>query len=131
MDPRARATIAVILVDTSIWIDHFKSASPILHSVIADDLLVTHDFVIAELAMGHVPKRELFLSQLRLFPRLPMVDETEFLNFVEQKRLSATGIGMCDAHMLASISRVPEATLWTGDRRLRTQAGHLGVRCLD
>ena len=119
----------MILVDTSIWIDHLKSADATLNSIIAEARLLTHDFVIAELAMGQIAQRAYFFRLLRTFPRAPTVDEADFLTFVDQHGLSATGLGMADAHLLAGLAEQPGAMLWTRDRRLLAHAERIGATC--
>lgn len=119
----------MILVDTSIWIDHFRIAQPELGNVIADGLLACHDMVIGELAMGYIPQRERLLRVLRSYPRIPTVDELTFLDFVDDHKLAATGVGMADAHMLASIAQQVDVVLWTRDRRMLGHAERIGLQC--
>lgn len=111
----------MILVDTSIWIDHLRSGSPALAALLQTDAVCTHDFVIGELACGNLRKRAEVLSLLQSLPRLSAATEDETLFFIEQQQLMGRGIGYIDAHLLAAavIRNVP---IWTKDKRLKAIA---------
>lgn len=107
----------MILVDTSIWIDHLRSGSPALAALLQNEAVCTHDFVIGELACGNLHNRAEVLSLLQSLPRLSAATEDEALFFIEQQRLMGRGIGYIDAHLLAAavIRNIP---IWTKDKRL-------------
>ncbi len=107
----------MILVDTSVWIDHLRVGNPRLKSLLHDEQVLTHPFVVGELACGSVRNREEILGLLRALPEARVAEHHEVLTFVESRRLSNRGIGWVDAHLLASalLSGVP---LWTLDRHL-------------
>jgi predicted nucleic acid-binding protein len=107
----------VILVDTSIWIDHLRSGSAALATLLQGDLVCTHDFVIGELACGNLRNRSEVLGLLQSLPRLSAASEEEALYFIEQRHIMGRGIGYIDAHLLAAavIRNVP---IWTKDKRL-------------
>jgi predicted nucleic acid-binding protein len=107
----------VILVDTSIWIDHLRSNSPELAAMLKDEVVCTHDFVIGELACGSLRNRAEVLGLLQSLPRLSPASENETLFFIEQQQLMGRGIGYVDVHLLAAavIRNVP---IWTKDKRL-------------
>lgn len=111
----------MILVDTSIWIDHLRSGSPTLAALLQTDAVCTHDFVIGELACGNLRKRAEVLSLLQSLPRLSAATEDETLFFIEQQQLMGRGIGYIDAHLLAAavIRNVP---IWTKDKHLKAIA---------
>lgn len=108
----------MILVDTSVWVDHLRSAEPVLVELLGRDEVDCHRLVVEELAMGSIKRRgevlEL-LGRLRLFPELT---HDEVLALVERKRLWGQGLSAVDAHLLGSVSLVPGAKLWTRDKRL-------------
>lgn len=117
----------MILVDTSVWVDHLHSAEPILVELLGRDEVGCHPLVVEEFAMGSIKRRgevlEL-LGRLRLFPELT---HDEVLTLVERKRLWGQGLSAVDAHLLGSVSLVPGAKLWTRDKRLSTAGQGAGV----
>lgn len=117
----------MILVDSSIWIDHLRSANAALAVALAEGGVVQHPFVTAELALGSLAQRDRFVGMLGLLPPAPVVDQTMLLGFVTEQRLFGTGLGMVDAHLLASATHGEGARLWTNDRRLAEQADRLGL----
>jgi len=117
----------VILVDTSVWIDHFRSGVPHLAAALEKRLVVTHAFVIGELALGNLRQRDIVLASLRRLTTVPVVRDAELLEFIAQRSLSGRGIGFVDAHLVAACHLSPGMRLWTRDRRLRTIAEEQGV----
>lgn len=115
----------MILVDTSIWVDHIREPHPTLIPLIAARDVIMHRLVIEELAMGHLPQRARTLEMMMRLPRLDMVRTTELISFIGREGLIGTGIGPNDAHLLASTLK-SAARLWTGDKRLAAQARRLG-----
>lgn len=116
----------MVLVDTSIWIDHFKKANGHLRKLLLEERVVMHPFVIGELACGNLKNRAEILSLLKSLPQSQKASQEEVLNFVETHRLAGRGIGLIDAHLLAS-AVLSKAGLWTADRRLREVSSGLGV----
>lgn len=116
----------MILVDTSVWIDHLRRRSAPLVAALEAGTVVTHPFVIGELACGMIRRRAEVLSLLQRLERTPVVTEEEALRLLEERRLMGRGIGWVDVHLLAS-SLVTSARLWTVDRRLATVARDLGT----
>ncbi|HLA24749.1 MAG TPA: PIN domain-containing protein [bacterium] len=111
----------MILVDTSVWIDHLRVGNPRLASLLQDALVLTHPFVIGELACGRLENREQVLTFLRVLPTAQLAEHNEVLGFVERHRLYGRAIGWIDAHLLAS-ARLSAAALWTLDRPLHRVA---------
>jgi predicted nucleic acid-binding protein len=116
----------VILVDTSVWVDHLRKGNPRLAKLLFDAEVLAHPFVIGEISLGRIGKRQEVLSLLRDLPKAEPASHDEVLHFVERHRLDGAGIGWVDAHLLcaAALSRAP---LWTADRRLASTAVHLGL----
>jgi predicted nucleic acid-binding protein len=115
----------VILIDSSIWIDHLRRSEPALERLLSDDLVICHPFVIGELACGHLRRRDAFLNGLSELPMVPTATHKEALGFVERHALAGSGIGWTDVHLLASTALLPTATLWTRDKRLAAAAAAL------
>jgi predicted nucleic acid-binding protein len=116
----------VILVDSSIWIDHLRSPQPSLEALLAAGRVVCHPFVIGELACGHLRQRQKMLAQLGELDQLPVVSHDEALAFVEARALAGRGVGWADVHLLAS-ALVARAQLWSRDKRLAAVAAELGL----
>ena len=117
----------MILVDSSVWIGHFREADPELTKVLDDDQVVTHPFVVGELAMGNLPQRVVLLRRLVRLHGAVIASDTEVLQFIEHERLFGLGLGYIDVHLLASTRLTPDARLWSRDRRLADVAQRLGI----
>jgi predicted nucleic acid-binding protein len=115
----------VILVDTSVWIDHLRSGNSRLAALLEGAEVLSHPFVLGELACGTMRRRSEILTLLGYLPKAPRADEDEALAFVEAHRLHGIGLGWIDVHLLAS-ARLAGAPLWTRDRRLSAAATRLG-----
>jgi predicted nucleic acid-binding protein len=115
----------VILVDTSVWIDHFRKRDAALGEALQDGEVLTHSFVIGELACGNLGNRREILSLLDALPRAREATHEEVMALVDRRRLMGKGLGYIDVHLLASSLLTPDATLWTRDRRLATAASAL------
>jgi predicted nucleic acid-binding protein len=112
----------VILVDTSVWIDYFRSGLPRLAADLEADEVLLHPWVLGELALGQLgPRRARILADLALLPAAPLIPDEVVLGLVDRRTLSGSGIGWVDAQLLAS-SLVAGARLWTNDRRLHRAA---------
>lgn len=108
----------MVLVDTSVWIDHLRRTNPTLVGLLESAQVVVHPFVVGELACGSLWRRRDTLELLAMLPTAPMAAHAEVLALVEHRRLWGIGIGWVDAHLLAS-ARLGGIPLWTQDRRLR------------
>jgi predicted nucleic acid-binding protein len=117
----------VILVDTSIWIDHFRQTDLILEALIDRDDVLTHPFVIGEVAMGRMRQRELILADMRGLPHAVSAMDEEVLDFVQDNSLFGLGIGYVDAHLLAATRLTLGTALWTRDKRLDAAAQRLSL----
>ena len=114
------------LVDTSVWVDHLRAGNRTLVSLLHDAEVLTHPFVIAELACGQLRNRREILGLLHTLPVARVAEHREVLAFVEHHHLFGRGIGWIDAHLLAS-ALLSQARLITLDRRLSTLAARVGV----
>lgn len=116
-----------ILADTSIWIDHFRKNDDRLGTLLARRAVVLHPFVLGELALGSHIKFRNVIDDLKDLPRAMLPDHDEVLEFILQGRLSGSGIGYVDAHLLASTLLTPDTRLWTRDKKLRVVAERLKI----
>jgi len=117
----------VILVDTSVWINHLRVADERLTALLDAGEVLGHPFVIGELALGNLRPRDAVLSDLRDLPQATVAENEHVLDFVERSALFGRGIGYVDAHLLAAARLTVEARLWTTDRRLQSVAAKLGL----
>jgi predicted nucleic acid-binding protein len=117
----------VILVDTSVWIEHIRSANTLLLSRLHDEAVLAHPFVIGEVALGHVRSREAVLRELRDLPAAPVASPDEVVDLIERHRLFGIGIGYVDTHLLASAKLMGGVPLWTYDAHLRVAAQKIGL----
>lgn len=117
----------MILVDTSVWINHFHGSEPHLVDLLGSDEVCSHPIVIEELALGSITQREETLELLGNLQSLPILSHEELLIFVRANRLWGRGLSPTDAHLLGSTRLGGSATLWTRDRRLHAAAVELGV----
>jgi predicted nucleic acid-binding protein len=117
----------MILADTSIWIDHFRRGDFRLTQFLDRGDVVMHPFVIGELALGYVPRVAEMLEDLLTLPKAIVADADEVLKFIAHRKLSGSGIGYVDAHLLAAAALAQETFLWTRDKRLHTAAQSLSI----
>ncbi len=117
----------MILVDTSIWIDHFRTGDQDLADLLDERAVLAHAFVIGELALGQLAERRMVLEFLQDIPLAITASENEVLYFIEKHRLAGHGIGYVDAHILASAQLTAGTRLWTRDKRLSAVAEQMGL----
>jgi predicted nucleic acid-binding protein len=117
----------MILVDTSIWIDHLRQGNARLVRLLESGQVLSHPFVIGELALGNLQQRDTVLVSLQDLPQTITASDSEVLTFVERYELQGLGIGWVDAHLLAATRLTPDAQLWTQDKRLAAVAGRLAL----
>jgi predicted nucleic acid-binding protein len=121
----------VILVDTSVWIDHLHETEPELVDLLARDEVGSHPMVVGELALGSLKDRNSVISLLRALYRFPSISHDEILDFVDTRRLWGRGLSAADVHLLGSVLLERGSRLWTRDKRLRAAAADVGVICLS
>src|SRR5689334_9718861 len=114
------------LVDTSVWVDHFRSGVAGLDRLLVRHRVICHAAILGELACGPLMKRPRTMTLLRLLPQLPARADVEVLDTLEQHRLFGRGIGWVDVHLLAAVLAQP-CVLWTRDRRLQRAASDLQI----
>jgi predicted nucleic acid-binding protein len=117
----------MILADTTIWVDHFHSEIEEMRKQLDHTNVVIHPFVIAELALGSLQERTKTLLWLDLLPQARVAQTGEVRQLVEACSLYCKGIGLIDAHLIASCLITPSTLLWTHDKRLRGIAEQLGI----
>jgi len=116
----------VILVDTSVWVDHLRRGNGRLAALLDDGVVVFHPFVIGELACGTLRQRGSILSLMAALPVSSTATHDEVMVFIETRRLMGRGLGYVDVHLLAA-SSIDAVPLWTLDKRLRAVAHALGL----
>lgn len=117
----------MILVDTSVWIDHLRRREPVLVDLLTNARVCTHAMVVGELALGSLRSRRSVLASLDRIPKTPLATAAEVRVLVEAHALSGIGLSLVDAHLLASLRLSGVDRLWTRDRSLRSAAQRLGV----
>jgi len=116
----------LILVDTSVWVDHLRQSDPHLQEQLASRRVFCHPFIIGELALANLRDRSLILRNLARLPGAVVAKDNEVLAMIETGGLAGRGIGYIDAHLLAA-ARLSGASLWTRDKRLAAVAASLDV----
>ncbi len=116
----------MILVDTSVWVDHLRRGDQRLFALLQSASVLTHPFVVGEIACGHLVDRALVIDLLRDLPMANVAEPDEVLEFIDRRRLHGIGIGYVDMHLLAAVALTGGAKLWTRDKRLRAAAEALG-----
>lgn len=114
----------MVLVDTSVWVDHLRSSNAKLATLLNDGEAVIHPFIIGELACGNLKNRKQIISLLHALPHIDKADGDEVLFFIEKHKLMGLGIGLIDCHLLASCI-LGKVKLLTKDKRLRDTAKKL------
>jgi len=123
-------SVEMILVDTSVWIHHFRKTDHKLVDHLNLGSVACHPFIIGELACGNLSNRAEILMLLQALPSTPILEPNEILHFIENNSLMGRGLGYVDIHLLAS-SILGNVVLWTADRRLREVAAELGLSYLS
>lgn len=117
----------MIIVDTSVWIDHFLRSNAQLAAELKEGNVLTHPFVIGEIACGNLRNRVEILTSMQALAWAKVASPTEILVFIERHKIMGKGIGYVDTHLLASTLLTKGASLWTRDRKLLEVAGQLNV----
>ena len=116
-----------VLLDTSVLIRHFRASNTNVVRLLEAELVVSHEFVVAELACGSLKSREETIGYLKELVTLPTMSAEEVLILIESHSLYSRGIGLVDAQLLASTLVTPDTLLWTADNRLHDIAFELGI----
>ena len=122
--------MGMILVDTSVWVDHLRHSHAGLINLLRQSQVMSHPFVVGELALGNLQQRKAVLMSLRGLPAAAVATDEEVLGLIDRHPLHGIGIGYVDAHLLASARLNSGSSLWTLDKRLQAAAVALGVACM-
>jgi predicted nucleic acid-binding protein len=117
----------VILVDTSVWVEHLRVDEVALAVLLEAGQVLVHPFVIGELALGNLRQRASVLALLRGLPRVVVATNQEVLQFIERNSLAGQGISFVDAHLLASVRLTAGSSIRTHDKRFAAVAARLGM----
>lgn len=117
----------MILVDTSVWVDHLRASDNQLFTLLQAGQVLAHPFVIGEIALGHLKQRQTVLADLANLPRAAVARDDEVLHFIDRNGLAGTGLGYIDAHLLASVRIRAGTAILTRDKRLRDAAIRLNL----
>lgn len=117
----------MILVDTSVWIDHLRQGDVELTRLLNTGQVLAHPFVTGELSLGNLQKRDAVLNALTGLPQASVATDEEVMHFITQHALFGMEIGYVDAHLLAAVRLSHGAMLWTRDRRLLAATVRLGL----
>lgn len=112
------------LVDTSVWISHFKKADDKLIALLKNDEVVVHPFIIQELYLGKPPGKEFIFDRLQKLPNVTIIDKDSFVGFVDEFSIVGKGVGALDTHLLAS-AYINGCKLYTYDKKLKTMADRI------
>jgi predicted nucleic acid-binding protein len=116
----------VILVDTSVWVDHLRAGDKALTDLLDTGMVLAHPFVIGELALANLRQREVVLGALSDLPQANVATDAEVLHFIERHALFGRGVGYVDVHLLVAV-RLTAGASWTHDKRLHGIADQLGL----
>ena len=120
--------MSLVLTDTSVWVAHFRSANPVLQSLVAMDQVLCHPLIVLELACGTPPApRERTLGDLKTLRQAVVATTDETLDLIEREQFHDLGCGAIDMALIASVLLTPDTLLWTMDRNLNALATRLGV----
>ena len=117
----------MILVDTSVWINHLHHADPVMQRLLDVREVLMHPFVIGEIAVGTLRHREKAMRELGNLPMTYPLDDNDVIGMIVAHKLHGVGIGYVDAHLLAACLAIRRTWLWTTDKRLAAAAARLGV----
>lgn len=117
----------MILLDTSVWIDHTRQNNDHLFELFKAGKILIHPFMVGEVALGSLRDHDTIITSLLEMPRANVATDAEVLSLIRNRFLAGSGIGYVDAHLLASARLTPETLLWTRDKRLRRVAEAMGV----
>lgn len=117
----------MILADTAIWIAHFRADEPEMRAQLGRCNIVMHPFIVAELALGSLMDRGRTLGMLERLPQVRVAQLSEVRRMIEMNSLYSKGIGLTDAHLIASTLITPSTRLWTRDKRLKSIALSLHI----
>jgi predicted nucleic acid-binding protein len=118
----------MILADTSVWVDHFRKRDAALYQQLQQNAISIHPLIVTELVLGNLPQRPKTIAALDLLPMVKVAQLSEVRRMIEAHSLFQRGIGVVDAHLIASTFITPHTVLWSRDKRLRDVAQKLGLK---
>jgi len=116
----------MVLIDTSIWIDHLRKSNRKLVSLLEEQTVTIHPFILGELACGNLHNRKEIITLLHALPSITKADDDELLFFIERHELMGRGVGLVDIHLLAAC-HLDSCHLWTKDKRLKNIAVEMKI----
>ncbi|MDR6982549.1 putative nucleic acid-binding protein [Rheinheimera pacifica] len=117
-----------VLVDTSVWVSHFRQHNLALVELLQADQVLTHPLIVLELACGTPPApRQRTLAALRLLRQAEQPAIQEVADFIEREQLYNQGCGSVDMILLCATLLTPGTTLWTHDKSLQQLARRFGI----
>ncbi len=117
----------MILVDSSVWVDHFRNPSSQLTQYLDEATVLSHPFIVGELVVGSLKSEHPVVRAMHKMPQALVASHIEFMTFLEHQKLSGLGLSFVDVHLLTATALTPDALLWTRDRRLHQAAVHIGL----
>ena len=117
----------MILADTSVWVDHLRRGNRKLAELLETRGILSHPFIVGEIALGHLAPRNQVLKDLQDLPQCTVASDEEVLGLIERHQLFGRGIGYVDAHLVAAVMLTPGSAIWTLDNRLNRVAEALGT----
>ncbi|MGH7125015.1 MAG: type II toxin-antitoxin system VapC family toxin [Stellaceae bacterium] len=121
----------MILVDTSVWVDHLRRGDARLRALLENARVLAHPFIVGEIACGSLSDRTVVLELLRGLPMTAVAEAQEVLELIERRRIHGKGLGYVDVHLLAAVALTPGSRLWTRDKRLHQAAVSLHCAYLE
>jgi predicted nucleic acid-binding protein len=117
----------MILVDTSVWVDYLRMGDELLQDLLDRESVLSHEFIIGELALGSLRNRQVVLAQLLRLPEALVARHEEVMRLLEQQRLYGSGLSYVDLHVLAAARLTADTSLWTRDKALLSAAEKLSL----
>ncbi len=117
----------MILVDTTVWIDHLRNPEADLSNLLDTNNVLMHPMVIGELACGYLHNRELDLEKWRSLPKISELSHEQVISLIGEHNLMGRGVGFVDMHLLCSVLNYPGSQLWTRDKKLNPLANELNI----
>jgi hypothetical protein len=117
----------MILADTSIWVDHLRNRNPEMERLLGGGQILMHPFIVAEISLGSLHNRQKRLNDLEALLEVTVATLGEVRHMIESHFLYSKGIGLTDAHLIASCLMTPGTQLWTRDSTLKKVAAALGI----
>ena len=116
----------MVLVDTSVWVNHFRAGDAALSALLNQGQVCMHPFVLGELALGNLRRTDAAFDALKGLPQMGAALDDEVMALIARQNLAGRGIGYVDAHLITSVFLTPGSRLWTQDQRLHQVAKSLG-----